>query len=94
LRFRNIIKSYIVKFSVKNITTFVNTKILKFEKIITRSGGKLKKIIFLENPIIQLLSPLQAIQLLFETFFDISYGFGDIYTQRKNPFFSKGRFTP
>jgi len=38
-----------VGFSVKNATTFVIGKILKFIKIITKSGGKFKTFEFLKN---------------------------------------------
>jgi hypothetical protein len=43
-----------VEFSVKNATTFVITKILKFVKIITKGGDKLTNITFFLNPATQL----------------------------------------
>jgi len=48
MRFETI-KPYMVGFSVKNATTFVIRNILKFIKIITRGGGKLKTFEFLNN---------------------------------------------
>ena len=38
MRLRNIVKSYMGEFGVKNATILVITKILKFVKVITRSG--------------------------------------------------------